>query len=48
MPNLGVGGKIYVGGAQNSNKRINRIDLRQNLMKNGSRTMNCWYMTGRR
>jgi hypothetical protein len=34
--------------AQNSSKRMKRIDLRQNVMKNGTRTVNRWCMTGRR
>jgi hypothetical protein len=33
---------------QYSSKMMKRIDLRQNLMKNGSRTVNRWCMRGRR
>jgi hypothetical protein len=40
MPNLGKNVNLRQRSAQNSSKRMKRIDLRQNLMKNGSRTVN--------
>jgi hypothetical protein len=40
VPNLGKKENLRQRSAQNSNKGMKRIDLRQNFMKNGSRTMN--------
>jgi hypothetical protein len=48
VPNLGEKENLHKRSTQNSSKRMIRIDLGQNLMKNGSRTVNHWCMTGRR
>jgi hypothetical protein len=46
--NLGKIENLGQRSVQNSSKRMKRIDLRQNLMKNGSRNVDRWCMTGRR
>jgi hypothetical protein len=48
VPNVVKSENLRQRNGQNSSKRMKRIDLRQNLMKNGSMTVNRWCMTGRR
>jgi hypothetical protein len=47
VPNLGKIKNLRQRNAQNSSKRIKRIDLRQNLMKIRSKTVNRWCMIGK-